>query len=57
MVGVFFWMEKMQKLINQIKRHEGLRLKPYHSTADKLTIDCGRNIEDAGITAADAELL
>jgi len=47
----------MSKLIEQIKRHEGLRLKPYRCTANKLTIGYGRNIEDAGISEDEAELL
>lgn len=44
-------------LIAQIQRHEGLRLKPYHCTAGKLTIGYGRNLEDVGITAHEAEIL
>jgi len=43
--------------MEQIKRHEGLRLKPYRCTANKLTIGYGRNIEDAGISENEAELL
>ena len=35
-------------------RHEGLKLKPYHCTAGKLTIGVGRNIEDMGITEDEA---
>lgn len=49
--------EKMKKLIAQIKRHEGLRLKPYKCPADKLTIGYGRNIEDNGISEFEAEYL
>ena len=40
-----------------IKKHEGLRLKPYHCSAGKLTIGYGRNIEDNGITQNEAEML
>jgi lysozyme len=40
-----------------LKKHEGLRLKPYHCTAGKLTIGFGRNLEDKGITVAEAEYL
>lgn len=47
----------MSKLIEQIKRHEGLKLKPYRCTANKLTIGYGRNIEDVGISEAEAEIL
>lgn len=39
-----------------IKKHEGLRLKPYQCPAGKLTIGYGTNIED-GITEQEAELL
>lgn len=38
-----------------IKRHEGLRLKPYRCTEGKLTIGYGRNIEDNGISLYEAE--
>lgn len=44
-------------LIEQLKRHEGLRLKPYKCTADKLTIGYGRNLEDKGISESEAELM
>lgn len=40
-----------------IKKHEGLRLKPYKCTAGKLTIGYGRNIEDRGITEEEAGFL
>lgn len=44
-------------LITQVKSHEGLMLKPYKCTADKLTIGYGRNIEDIGITEEEADHL
>ena len=44
-----------QSLIEQIKRHEGLRLTPYKCTAGKLTIGYGRNLEDRGISKSEAE--
>jgi lysozyme len=44
-------------LIRQIELHEGLRLKPYRCTAGKLTIGVGRNLEDRGITLAEARML
>lgn len=40
-----------------IKRHEGLRLKPYLCTSGKLTIGYGRNLEDMGISEEEAEEL
>jgi len=45
----------MSKLIEQIKRHKRLRLKPYRCTAGKLTIGYGRNLDDRGITLEEAE--
>ena len=47
----------MSKLIEQLKIHEGLRLKPYQCTAGKWTICYGRNLEDNGITKFEAEQL
>jgi len=47
----------MSKLIEQLKVHEGLRLKPYHCTEGYLTIGYGRNLETNGITEAEAEML
>jgi lysozyme len=38
-------------------RHEGLRLFPYYCTAGKLTIGVGRNLEDVGISEAEARIL
>lgn len=46
-----------QKLIEQIERDEGLRLKPYRCTSDKLTIGYGRNIEDNGINKQEASTM
>lgn len=43
------------KVAELIKKHEGLRLKPYKCTAGKLTIGYGRNIEDNGISQTEAE--
>ena len=47
----------MTKLIEQLKRHEGVKLKPYFCTAGKCTIGVGRNLDDVGITESEAELL
>jgi len=41
-------------LVKQLMRHEGKRLKPYRCTADKLTIGYGRNLDDVGISDAEA---
>lgn len=43
--------------LEQICRHEGLRLKPYRDTVGKLTIGIGRNLDDRGITKEEAKLL
>lgn len=43
--------------VDRIKKHEGFRSKPYRCTAGKLTIGYGRNIEDNGITEAEASFL
>jgi len=47
----------LKKLADQLIRHEGLRLKPYHCTAGKLTIGVGRNLEDRGISEKEAAML
>jgi lysozyme len=40
-----------------IKKHEGVRLKPYRCTSGRLTIGAGRNLEDTGITEEEAMFL
>lgn len=44
-------------IVTQIKKHEGLRLKPYRCPEGKLTIGYGRNIQDNGISKEEAEVL
>lgn len=44
-------------LRSQLERHEGLRLKPYRDTVNKLTIGYGRNIEDVGISRDEADFM
>lgn len=46
-----------EQVAELIRRHEGLKLKPYKCSAGKLTIGYGRNLEDNGITKVEAELL
>lgn len=41
-------------LVEQLMRHEGVRLKPYLDTVGKITIGVGRNLSDRGITKAEA---
>lgn len=45
------------RLAQQLIRDEGLRLKPYRCSAGRLTIGVGRNLEDRGITEAEALML
>ena len=49
--------DSVDKLIKQLKKHEGLELKPYKCTSNKLTIGIGRNLEDVGISEIEAEYL
>ena len=44
----------MSSLVEMLKRHEGLRLKPYRDTVGILTIGYGRNLEGKGITEEEA---
>lgn len=50
-------MADIQRLKAQLISDEGLRLKPYHCTRNKLTIGIGRNLEDVGISEAEAHFL
>ena len=50
-------MIRFDRLKATIQRHEGLRLKPYHCPAGKLTIGIGRNLDDKGITIGEANTL
>lgn len=50
-------MTSRDALRQQLIAHEGLRLKPYTDTVGKLTIGCGRNLHDRGITEAEARYL
>jgi lysozyme len=57
--AIILWRSTMdlEKFKPMIKKHEGLRLKPYHCTAGKLTIGYGRNLDDRGITEEEADRL
>jgi lysozyme len=48
---------KINKIAEMIKAHEGLRLKPYTCSAGALTIGYGRNLEANGITQEEADLM
>ena len=49
--------EHREALRLQLMQHEGVRLKPYRDTVGKLTIGVGRNLDDVGITDAEARYL
>ncbi len=44
----------LERIREQLLRHEGLRLKPYRCTTGKLTIGIGRNLDDCGISQKEA---
>jgi lysozyme len=46
-----------ERLVKDLKIREGFRGKVYRCPAGRLTIGYGRNVEDAGITEAEAECL
>lgn len=45
------------KLTKELTRDEGLRLKPYRDSVGVLTIGIGRNLDDVGISQAEAEFM
>lgn len=45
------------RLRDLLIKHEGVRLKPYTDSVGKLTIGCGRNLDDLGITEREALVL
>jgi lysozyme len=47
----------MDTLLAELRRDEGVRLKPYRCTAGKLTIGVGRNLDDVGISSDEADAL
>lgn len=46
-----------KEYLQLLKDDEGLSLKPYRCTSDKLTIGYGRNLEDVGISEKEADYL
>jgi lysozyme len=44
-------------LIEQLIRHEGLKLHPYKDTVGKWTIGIGRNLDDKGISRTEALMM
>ena len=47
----------MNKLIEQLKIHEGFRSNVYTCSGGKKTVGYGRNLEDIGISEEEAEML
>ena len=47
----------MNKLIEQLKIHEGFRSNVYTCSGGKKTLGYGRNLEDIGISEEEAEML
>jgi lysozyme len=47
----------LERIKEQLVRHEGLRLKPYRCTAGRLTIGIGRNLDDCGISQSEAYVM
>ena len=45
------------KVIEALVRDEGLELKPYRDSVGKLTIGVGRNLDDKGVSEAEARML
>lgn len=44
-------------IYEQLRRDEGVRLKPYTDTVGKLTIGVGRNLTDKGISEKEADAM
>ena len=44
----------MDRLLEQVRRHEGFRSKVYQCTAGKNTIGYGRNLDDVGVSHKEA---
>ncbi len=47
----------LERLKAELTRDEGLRLKPYKDSVGKVTIGVGRNLDDGGISPAEAQTL
>lgn len=47
----------IDELIEHLKAEEGVKLKPYRCTQNRLTIGVGRNLDDVGISEEEADIL
>lgn len=45
------------RLVEQLRRHEGVRRKLYRDTVGKLTIGVGRNLSDRGLSHDEVDVL
>lgn len=50
-------MDNVDRLIEQLKRHEGVELKPYRDTEGLMTIGVGRNLDHNGIRMVEADFM
>ena len=54
---IFLTRTMQDKIVEMLKRHEGLKTYAYRCSQDKLTIGIGRNIQDRGISEKEAYYL
>lgn len=47
----------MNDIFSQLRRDEGLKLKPYRDSVGKITLGYGRNLDDDGISEMEADFL
>lgn len=50
-------MSQRQRLVDDLIRDEGMRQFPYVDGVGKITIGCGRNLTDCGLSSAEIMLL
>lgn len=50
-------MMTIEKLRERFIREEGMKLKPYRCSANKITIGAGRNLDDKGISEQEALMM
>lgn len=50
-------MSYLDQIADQLRADEGVREKPYRDTVGKLTIGCGRNLDDIGLSQDEISFL